>query len=235
MGLSISRNKEQAWLGRPAEGAAELERCTMSGDVRRRPPSTEQSRGSRLTMLTARETEHCPLLEALDLPREFVADGRRFAQSSQDNLDLVLPVGGEALAIVTDWWRGFGSITGETRTSFTEPSGDRRNGAFAPKGSHGMGEHRALFAKFSEACAAAQGATSHAQPRDMLAQLGDRSARARQFKSLVGKYGNEKVMKTLTSYGAVPAATQRDLIRVSRPHRWGADIAAKEQVAALEA
>jgi integrase len=130
------------------------------------------------------------------------------------------PVGGDALAIVTDW---IAHLRGPLLRS--------DNDALFPQTKRGIGEDggfilvglerdgwstsepvRRIFRK------AFKGAgLPYFNPhsfRHMLAQLGERMCRTpEEFKLWSQNLGHERVLTTLTSYGTVPAHRQAELIR----------------------
>lgn len=137
------------------------------------------------------------------------------------------PVGGDALSIVTNWeaslrerhWGDEDPLFPATQVGVGE------DGAFAAEGlaRHGWSTAAPIRTIFQEACAAAQ--MRYFNPhslRDMLAQLGEQVCQTpEQFKAWSQNLGHEKVLTTLTSYGAVPPHRQAQLIRAlaAKPDR----------------
>lgn len=150
------------------------------------------------------------------------------------------PVGGEALSIVTDWVTYLrGQLWGDEDPLFPSTLiGIGENGAFAAEGlaRHGWSTAAPIRAIFQEACAAAQ--MRYFNPhslRDMLAQLGEQICQTpEQFKAWSQNLGHEKVLTTLTSYGAVPPHRQAQLIRELHIKPVG-EIVTSDEIAALRA
>lgn len=130
------------------------------------------------------------------------------------------PVGGDALAIVEDWcqhlrvkllWGNTDPLFPATQVGLGEgggfvPVGLRRNGW------HGAGPIRDIFrAAFTNA------GLPYFKPhsfRDTLVQLGEQICPTIEaFKAWSQNLGHERVMTTLTSYGAVAPHRQAELIR----------------------
>ena len=137
------------------------------------------------------------------------------------------PVGGEALAIVADWidhLRG-PLLRGDGDALFPATKmGVGTDGGFAPAGleRHGWSTAEPVRRIFRAAFATAD--LPYFRPhslRDTLTQLGERVCRTpEQFKAWSQNLGHESVLTTLSSYGAVAAHRQAELIRglgVARP------------------
>jgi integrase len=129
------------------------------------------------------------------------------------------PVGGEALAVVTDWvahlrslhWGDDDPLFPATKVvpgpagGFTAAGLDRRPWSTASR-------VRAIFRTAFEA-AALPYFNPHAF-RDTLAVLGERVTRSpEEFKAWSQNLGHEGVLTTFSSYGAVPARRQSDIMR----------------------
>jgi integrase len=130
------------------------------------------------------------------------------------------PVGGDALAIVTDW---IGWLQRERQWGADDPLfpatamalGEEGGFVAAGLSRHGWNTTQPIRDAFKSGCAAAR--LPYFNPhslRDMLAQLGERTCRSpEEFKAWSQNLGHSDVMTTLTSYGTVPDHRQADLIR----------------------
>lgn len=150
------------------------------------------------------------------------------------------PVGGDALSIMAEWvaslrerhWGDEDPLFPATQVGVGE------DGAFAAEGlaRHGWSTAAPIRSIFQEACTAAQ--MRYFNPhslRDMLAQLGEQICQTpEQFKAWSQNLGHEKVLTTLTSYGAVPPHRQAELIRALHTASDG-DLVTSDEVAALRA
>lgn len=130
------------------------------------------------------------------------------------------PVGGEAKQIVTDWcaylldvllWRDNDPLFPKTQMGLGETGGFQAVG-LAREHWSGAGPIRKVFREAFEAAG-----LPYFNPhsfRDALVQLGERACRTpEEFKAWSQNLGHERVLTTLTSYGAVPAQRQAELIR----------------------
>lgn len=130
------------------------------------------------------------------------------------------PVGGEALTIVADWidhLRG-PLLRGDGDALFpVTKMGVGPDGGFAPVGleRHGWSTAEPVRRIFRAAFAAAGLPYFHPHSlRDTLTQLGERVCRTpEEFKAWSQNLGHESVLTTLSSYGAVAAHRQAELIR----------------------
>jgi integrase len=131
-----------------------------------------------------------------------------------------MPVGGEALAIFTDWmaFRQSDPLSGPDDPLFPATQiGLRENGGFiavglAHDGWSSTAPIRDIFRK-----AFATAGLPYFNPhsfRHMLARLGERICHTpEQFKAWSQNLGHADVLTTLTSYGQVPSHRQAELIR----------------------
>ena len=165
-------------------------------------------------------------LKHVDLERgAVVQDGRdvrtKFAKTFTT---WFFPVGGEALAIVTDW---IGWLRSERQWGDDDPLFPATLKGIGPDGGFvAAGLSRSCWSTtqpirdiFRAGCAAA--GLPYFNPhsmRDMLAQLGERACRSpEEFKAWSQNLGHGEVLTTLTSYGTVPEHRQADLIRRMSP------------------
>ena len=133
------------------------------------------------------------------------------------------PVGGEAVSIVTEWveWLRQQHRGDEDPLFPATQVGLGADGGFVAEGlaRHGWSTAAPIRSIFREACADA--GMHYFNPhslRDMLAQLGEQVCQSpEQFKAWSQNLGHSDVLTTLTSYGAVPAHRQRELIRALEP------------------
>ena len=176
-----------------------------------------------LTMLTgARDGALASLrLKHLDLAEGVLRqDGREVRTKFAKTFSTwFFPIGGEAISIVTEWvewlrqqhWGDEDPLFPATQVGIGE------NGGFVAEGlaRHGWSTAAPIRSIFREACAAAQMAYFNPHSlRDMLAQLGERVCqRPEQFKAWSQNLGHEKVLTTLTSYGAISSHRQAALLR----------------------
>jgi integrase len=140
------------------------------------------------------------------------------------------PVGGEALAIVTDWiaWLRRERQWGDDDPLFpATQSGLGPDGGFVAVGlsRNGWNTTQPIRDAFREGCAAA--GLPYFNPhsmRDMLTVLGQRRRGSiEEFKAWSQNLGHNGVLTTLTSYGTVPDHRQADLIRGMSSPSAGAD------------
>ena len=150
------------------------------------------------------------------------------------------PIGGEAIPIVTEWvgwlreqhWGEDDPLFPATQVGLGE------NGGFVAAGlsRNAWSTAAPIRAIFQEACAATQ--MPYFNPhslRDMLAQLGEQVCETpEQFKAWSQNLGHEKVLTTLTSYGAVPPHRQAQLIRSLHLKPKGEGVT-PDEIAALKA
>lgn len=130
------------------------------------------------------------------------------------------PVGGEALAIVADWidhLRG-PLLRGDGDALFPATKmGVGPDGGFAPAGleRHGWSTAEPVRRRYRAAFAGAELPYFHPHSlRNTLTQLGERVCRTpEQFKAWSQNLGHESVLTTLSSYGAVAAHRQGELLR----------------------
>lgn len=130
------------------------------------------------------------------------------------------PVGGDALAIVQDWCRHLRAVLlwGDDEPLFPATQiGLGNSGGFMPMGLrrdgwHSAGPVRSIFRTAFEAAG-----LPYFNPhsfRDTLVQLGERMCPSIEaFKAWSQNLGHDRVMTTLTSYGAVAPHRQAELIR----------------------
>jgi integrase len=130
------------------------------------------------------------------------------------------PVGGEALAIVTDW---VGRLRRDKQWGDDDPLFPATQNGLGPDGGfvavglsrNGWNTTQPIRDAFKDGCTAA--GIPYFNPhsvRDMLAQLGERVCRsAEDFKAWSQNLGHSDVLTTLTSYGMVPDHRQGELIR----------------------
>ncbi|HEV2517045.1 MAG TPA: site-specific integrase [Devosia sp.] len=130
------------------------------------------------------------------------------------------PVGGNALAILTEWvnWLRTERHWGNDDPLFpSTQSGLGPEGGFIAAGlsRNGWSTTQPIRDAFRDGCAAA--GLPYFNPhsvRDMLALLGERLCRSpEEFKAWSQNLGHSDVMTTLNSYGTVPPHRQADLIR----------------------
>lgn len=192
------------------------------------PTGNDQERRSRalvaFTMLTGARADALASfkLKHVDLKRgAAVQDARdvrtKFAKSFTT---WFFPVGGDALAIVTDWieWLRRERQWGDDDPLFPATlNGIGPDGGFVAAGlsRHGWNTTQPIRDAFKAGCARA--GLPYFNPhslRDMLAQLGERTCRSpEEFKAWSQNLGHSDVLTTLTSYGDVPDHRQADLIR----------------------
>ena len=130
------------------------------------------------------------------------------------------PVGGDAMKIVIDWcaylrdsllWGDNDPLFPKTQMGPGETGGFQAVGLSREHWS-GAGPIRKVFREAFEAAG-----LPYFNPhsfRDALVQLGERECRTpEEFKAWSQNLGHERVLTTLTSYGAVPSQRQAELIR----------------------
>jgi integrase len=141
-------------------------------------------------------------------------------KASKSFITWFFPVGGDALQIVVDWcehlresllWGGDDPLFPKTVIGLGEQGGFEPVG-IAREHWSGAGPIRKVFREAFEAAG-----LPYFNPhsfRDTLVQLGERVCRSpEEFKAWSQNLGHERVLTTLTSYGAVPAQRQAELIR----------------------
>lgn len=172
--------------------------------------------GARAAALASLKLKH------IDLEQRCVHQDARDVKtkSSKTFTTWFCPVGGDAAQIVTDWCEHLRSVLlwGEDDPLFPKTLiGLGEQGGFQAIGlarEHwsGTGPIRTIY---RDAFTAA--GLPYFNPhcfRDALVQLGERICTTPEtFKAWSQNIGHERVLTTLTSYGAVPAARQADLIR----------------------
>jgi integrase len=179
--------------------------------------------GARDAAVASLKLKHLDTVERL-----LTQDGREVrTKASKTILTWFFPIGGTAEGIVREWAGELRAVHGWGETDALFPSTDVRlaeDGQFAAKGLK-----RANWAsadpirKIFRAAFKAAG-LPYSNPhslRSTLAQLGERVCKSpEEFKVWSQNLGHEQVSTTFTSYGAVPAHRQAEVIRglVSRPH-----------------
>ena len=151
------------------------------------------------------------------------------------------PVGGEVLAIVTDWISHLRTnlFWGESDPLFPATLMDTGpNGGFVAAGlkRQHWGSAEPIRRIFRHAFELA--GLPYFKPhsiRDTLAQLGERSSKnAEIFKAWSQNLGHENMLTTFTSYGTVPAHRQAELIRgLGAQREEGTNPSAEELLAQL--
>ncbi|HSQ96737.1 MAG TPA: tyrosine-type recombinase/integrase [Croceibacterium sp.] len=145
-------------------------------------------------------------------------------KASKSFITWFFPVGADALQIVSDWcehlhnnllWSGGDPLFPKTAMGLGEQGGFQPAGLCREHWS-GAGPIRKIFREAFQAAG-----LPYFNPhsfRDTLVQFGERICRSpEEFKAWSQNLGHERVLTTLTSYGAVPAQRQAELIRGLAP------------------
>jgi integrase len=162
------------------------------------------------------------LLKHVDLVQGRVDQDARDVRTKASNTfsTWFFPVGGDALEIVRDWCQHLRKVLlwGDDDPLFPPTQiGLGVNGGFVPVGFrrdgwHGAGPVREIFRAAFEAAG-----LPYFNPhsfRDTLVQLGEKTCPTIEaFKAWSQNLGHDRVMTTLTSYGAVAPHRQAELIR----------------------
>ena len=141
-------------------------------------------------------------------------------KASKSFITWFFPVGGDVLQIVTDWcahlrenllWGPDDPLFPKTKMGLGEQGGFQAMG-FCREHWSGAGPIRKIFRE-----AFTTAGLPYFNPhsfRDTLVQLGERVCESPEsFKAWSQNLGHERVLTTFTSYGAVPAQRQAELIR----------------------
>jgi len=200
------------------------------------PVDSDQDRRSRalvaFAMLTGARADALASfkLRHVDLERGAVVQDARDVRTkfAKTFTTWFFPVGGDALAIVTDW---IGWLRDERQWGDDDPLfpatamalGEEGGFVAAGLSRHGWNTTQPIRDAFKLGCLAAD--LPYFNPhslRDTLARLGERLCDTPEaFKAWSQNLGHNEVMTTLTSYGQVPAHRQAELIRGLGQRRTG--------------
>ncbi len=200
------------------------------------PVDSDQDRRSRalvaFAMLTGARADALASfkLKHVDLERGAVVQDARDVRTkfAKTFTTWFFPIGGDALAIITDW---IGWLRDERQWGDDDPLfpatamalGEEGGFVAAGLSRHGWNTTQPIRDAFKLGCVAAD--LPYFNPhslRDMLARLGERLCDTPEaFKAWSQNLGHNDVMTTLTSYGQVPAHRQAELIRGLGQRRTG--------------